>query len=101
MNKQSTPSIPSCVRPTLYIGLGGAGEEVLLSLRRKILNNVWANSGSKKSIASLGEFPAAQFIQFDLDTTINNRKAQAEDLQFNTIKFNDAEKIPGTFNLSS
>lgn len=51
------------VRPTLFIGLGGTGKEILLRLRRRILQHDWAGG----RISDIGRFPVASFIYFDLD----------------------------------
>ena len=53
------------LRPTLYIGVGGTGMEVMMRVRRRILNASWGND--KVRLQSLCEFPLAQFIHFDLD----------------------------------
>lgn len=89
------------LRPTLFIGVGGTGMEVLLRMRRRILNTLWGGAGSKVRIDSLTEFPVAQFIQFDLDSgaVIDSGRAQSEDLQFDAIKFTDDEKIVESFDM--
>ena len=40
------------VRPTLFIGVGGTGMEVLMRVRRKILNNLWGSSQQQVRIDS-------------------------------------------------
>lgn len=89
------------VRPTLFIGVGGTGMEVLMRLRRRILNNMWGNPGNRVHIDKLTEFPIAQFIQLDLDSgaLIDSGRAQSEDLQFDQVKFTEEEKIIETFDL--
>lgn len=52
------------VLPTVFIALGGTGMEILLRLRRRILQHNWAGH----SLMSLDEFPVARFIYFDTDT---------------------------------
>lgn len=52
------------VRPTVFVGVGGTGMEVLLRLRRRILQTEW-NGGR---INNLSEFPVARFLYFDTDT---------------------------------
>lgn len=81
------------VRPTLYIGLGGTGMEIMMHMRRRILNSNWGHD--KVLLKSLSQFPIAQFIHFDLDAypTINKDHVSLEDLEFNLVKFNDDEKI--------
>ena len=89
------------LRPTLFIGIGGTGMEVLMRVRRRILNTLWGGSGARTRVESLAEFPVAQFIQFDLDTgaVIDSGRAQAEDLQFDLVKFTDDEKIVESFDM--
>lgn len=53
------------VIPTLYIGLGGTGLEVLLRLRRRMLTAAWGPRGQR--LNSLDDFPAAEFLYYDLD----------------------------------
>lgn len=87
------------LRPTLFIGVGGTGMEVLMRVRRRVLNTPWGNSGVR--VDSLAEFPVAQFIQFDLDqgAIIDSGRAQAEDLQFDLVKFTDEEKLVESFDI--
>ena len=51
------------VRPTVFIGLGGTGMEVLLRLRRRILAERW----NGQQLKSIGDFPIAAFLYFDTD----------------------------------
>ena len=56
--------------PVLFIGLGGTGMEVILRIRRRILHATWGKGmGRAVRVASLEEFPVAEFIHFDLDQT--------------------------------
>jgi hypothetical protein len=89
------------LRPTLFIGVGGTGMEVLMRVRRRILNTLWGGSGARTRVESLADFPIAQFIQFDLDSgaVIDSGRAQAEDLQFDLVKFSDEEKIVESFDM--
>jgi len=89
------------LRPTLFIGVGGTGMEVLMRVRRRILNTLWGGSGAKTRVESLADFPVAQFIQFDLDTgaVIDSGRAQSDDLQFDLIKFSDEDKIVESFDM--
>ena len=89
------------VRPTLFIGVGGTGMEVLMRVRRRILNKLWGGSGARMRIDSLVDFPVAQFIQFDLDSgaVIDSGRAQADDLQFDQVKFSDEDKIVESFDI--
>ena len=50
------------VRPTLYVALGGTGKEVLLRLRRRILETLW----NGQRIEKLDDFRVASFLYFDL-----------------------------------
>ncbi len=50
------------VRPTLYVALGGTGKEVLLLLRRRILETLWNGHRVEK----LDDFKVASFLYFDL-----------------------------------
>jgi hypothetical protein len=89
------------LRPTLYIGVGGTGMEVLMRVRRRILNALWGSAGQRKRVDNLAEFPVAQFIQFDLDNgaLIDSGRSRAEDLQFNQVKFSDDDKIVEGFDM--
>lgn len=89
------------VRPTLFIGVGGTGMEVLMRVRRRILNNMWGNASRRVRIDSLSEFPMAQFIQLDLDSgaVIDSGRSQSEDLQYEQVKFSDDDKIVETFDM--
>lgn len=87
------------LRPTLYIGVGGTGMEVMMRVRRRILNASWG--GDNVRLESLSQFPIAQFIHFDLDqgAIIDSGRAQTEDLQYNLVKFSDEEKIIESFDI--
>ena len=87
------------LRPTLFIGVGGTGMQVLMRVRRRILNTLWGNPGQRQRVDKLDEFPVAQFIQFDLDSgaVVESGESQAQDLQFDLLKFTDDEKIVGSF----
>lgn len=89
------------LRPTLFIGIGGTGMEVLMRVRRRILNTLWGDTGARSRVDSLADFPVAQFIQFDLDTgaVIDSGRAQAEDLQYDLVKFSDDDKIVEQFDM--
>lgn len=89
------------IRPTLFIGIGGTGMEVLMRVRRRILNTLWGSESSRSAIESLTDFPIAQFIQFDLDTgaVIDSGRAQSDDLQYDLVKFTDDEKIVESFDM--
>jgi hypothetical protein len=52
------------VRPTVFVALGGTGMEILLRLRRRILQADWKGT----RLNSMSEFPLAGFLYFDTDT---------------------------------
>ena len=83
------------LRPTLFIGVGGTGMQVLMRVRRRILNTLWGSAGRRTRVESLTEFPVAQFIHFDLDngSLVESGESQAQDLQFDLLKFTDDEKL--------
>ncbi|TCM67532.1 uncharacterized protein DUF4339 [Acinetobacter calcoaceticus] len=87
------------LRPTLYIGVGGTGMEVMMRVRRRILNASWGSDNVR--LENLSQFPIAQFIHFDLDqgAIIDSGRAQTEDLQYNLVKFTDDEKIVESFDI--
>ncbi len=87
------------LRPTLFIGVGGTGMQVLMRVRRRILNTLWGGAGHRTRVENLTEFPVAQFIHFDLDNgaLVESGESQAQDLQFDLLKFTDDEKIVGSF----
>ncbi|MFZ4877332.1 tubulin-like doman-containing protein [Janthinobacterium sp. Mn2066] len=87
------------LRPTLFIGVGGTGMQVLMRVRRRILNTLWGNAGNRTRVENLTEFPVAQFIHFDLDNgaVVESGESQAKDLQFDLLKFTDDEKVVGSF----
>lgn len=110
MTDQNTPSPAAAapkqetlmdVRPTLFIGVGGTGMEVLMRVRRRILNTQWGGASRNVRIDSLTEFPIAQFIQLDLDSgaTIDSGRSKSEDLQYEQVKFSDEDKIIETFDM--
>jgi hypothetical protein len=57
------------IQPTLFIALGGIGAGIALRLRRRILDHSWRSQENPVKINSLDEFPAAQFIYYDLDSS--------------------------------
>ena len=89
------------LRPTLFIGVGGTGMEVLMRVRRRILNTLWGSATRRTRVESLVEFPVAQFIQFDLDNgaIVEANRAQADDLQFPLVRFTDDERVVETFDM--
>jgi hypothetical protein len=80
------------VRPTVYIAVGGTGKEILLRLRRRILNSNWkGNDGEVRKIDSLAEFPIAAFLYFDVDTeeAKEGDKSRKSDLLAGHVAFNE------------
>ncbi len=88
------------VLPTLYIAVGGTGMEVLLRVRRRLMNAWWGTEANSR-LASLGDFPLAQFLHFDLDggAVKEQGKATRTDLLDEVVKFTDEEKFVETFDL--
>ena len=89
------------LRPTLFIGIGGTGMQVLMRVRRRILNTLWGGAGKRTRIEGLADFPIAQFIHFDLDNgaVIESGESQAKDLQFDQVKFTDDDKVVESFDM--
>lgn len=89
------------LRPTLFIGIGGTGMQVLMRVRRRILNTLWGGAGNRTRIEGLADFPIAQFIHFDLDNgaVIESGESQAKDLQFDQVKFTDDDKVVESFDM--
>ena len=89
------------LRPTLFIGIGGTGMQVLMRVRRRILNTLWGGAGNRTRIEGLSDFPIAQFIHFDLDNgaVIESGESQAKDLQFDQVKFTDDDKVVESFDM--
>jgi hypothetical protein len=89
------------LRPTLFIGAGGSGMEVLLRIRRRILGAVW-NPRQPVRIDAIGEFPVARFLHLDLDggALIDEGKSQQSDPWFNLVKLGDEEKLVEPFDLA-
>lgn len=77
------------VQPTVFIGLGGTGKEILLRLRRRIILHRW----NKIRLNSVADFPIAQFMYFDLDTQEAKESdiASATDLLGSVVKFQQGE----------
>jgi hypothetical protein len=73
------------VMPTVFIALGGTGMEILLRLRRRILQHNWSGT----SIMSLDEFSPARFVYFDTDTAEarESGRAAATDVLASRVAF--------------
>ena len=83
------------VWPTLFIGVGGTGMEISLRVRRRLLNHIWGDAENPIRLASLTEFPLAQFINFDLDAGATEEKGKAATMDplSNLVKFTEEEKL--------
>lgn len=83
----TTPLEDKAVGPTLFIGLGGTGKEVLLRLRRKIV----------EGYGSLERLPFLRFTHIDTDK--NQTAAEQYDLRsaddplYHDVKFSTTERI--------
>jgi hypothetical protein len=82
------------LRPTLFIGAGGTGMEVMMRIRRRILSNVW-NRQHPTRVESIADFPVARFLHFDLDShaIIDEGKSQRTDPWFELVKLADEERL--------
>lgn len=81
--KQDTP-----VSPTLVLGLGGTGKEVLLRLRRLIVER----------FGNLNELPCVEFLHIDTDQKQTAREQYDlkadDDALYKKVRFQPAETIP-------
>ena len=86
------------VRPTVFVALGGTGMEVLLRLRRRILQADW--NGTR--ISALDQFPAASFLYFDTDTLEAREagRAAATDALSAKVAFREGETLQKAVNLA-
>jgi hypothetical protein len=82
------------LRPTLFIGAGGTGMEVMMRIRRRILSAVW-NRQHPTRVESIGDFPVARFLHFDLDNQaiIDEGKSQRTDPWFELVKLSEEERL--------
>jgi hypothetical protein len=82
------------LRPTLFIGAGGTGMEVMLRIRRRILSEVW-NRHNPTRVESINQFPVARFLHFDLDNNaiIDEGKSQRTDPWYELVKLSDEERL--------
>jgi hypothetical protein len=71
------------IRPTLYIGLGGTGKEVLLRLRRRFYERF-----------RTGVPPCTRFLWIDTDTRDMDAKGEALDAALSAVAFEEHEKVP-------
>ncbi|MFD0937813.1 tubulin-like doman-containing protein, partial [Methylobacterium trifolii] len=86
------------VRPTVFVALGGTGMEVLLRLRRRILQADW--NGAR--LNAIDEFPAASFLYFDTDTldARESGRAAATDPMAAKVAFSEGETLQKAVNLA-
>jgi hypothetical protein len=82
------------LRPTLFIGAGGTGMEVMMRIRRRILSAVW-NRHNPTRVESIGQFPVARFLHVDLDSgaVIDEGKSQHTDPWYELVKLSDEERL--------
>jgi hypothetical protein len=92
LNKKSELKVD--LRPTLFIGAGGTGMEVMMRIRRRILSAVW-NRQHPTRVESITDFPVARFLHFDLDNQaiIDEGKSQQTDPWFELVKLSDEERL--------
>ena len=79
------------VQPTLFVGLGGTGMQILLRLRRRILQGDW----NGRRIDDLSRFPIASFVYFDTDlrTAIESDRQQGSDPLARIVAFRENERL--------
>jgi len=82
------------LRPTLFIGAGGTGMEVMMRIRRRILSAVW-NRRHPARVEAIADFPVARFLHFDLDNNavIDEGKSQRTDPWYDLVKLSDEERL--------
>jgi len=82
------------LRPTLFIGAGGTGMEVMMRIRRRILSAVW-NKQHPTRVESIADFPVARFLHFDLDNNaiIDEGKSQRTDPWYELVRLSDEERL--------
>jgi hypothetical protein len=80
--------------PTLFIGAGGTGMEVMMRIRRRIMSEVW-NRHNPTRVESIAEFPVARFLHFDLDNNaiIDEGKSLRTDPWYELVKLADEERL--------
>ncbi|UUZ52846.1 hypothetical protein LP419_27240 [Massilia sp. H-1] len=68
--------------------------EVMLRIRRRILSEVW-NRHNPTRVESIGQFPVARFLHFDLDNNavIDEGKSQRTDPWYELVKLADEERL--------
>jgi len=89
------------VVPTLFIGAGGTGAEVLWRIRRRILSRVWRGQNGPTRLAKLDEFPFAEFLHIDLDSsTVTESGKSSDDPLATAITFKSRESLVKKLDLS-
>jgi hypothetical protein len=88
------------LRPTLFIGAGGTGMEVMMRIRRHILSAVW-NRQHPTRVESIADFPVARFLHFDLDhhAVIDEGKSLRTDPWYELVKLSDEERLVESLDL--
>ena len=89
------------VVPTLFIGVGGTGAEVLWRVRRRILSKVWTGGPQALRLDSLDQFSFAQFLHIDLDfnTVVETGRSSDDPLQ-SAVSFKPSERYVNKLDLS-
>jgi hypothetical protein len=82
------------LRPTLFIGAGGTGMEVMMRIRRRILSEVW-NRRDPTRVDTIAQFPVARFLHFDLDggAVIDEGKSLRSDPWYELVRLSDEERL--------
>lgn len=96
--KSTEKKIIKEVVPTLFVAVGGTGMEILMRLRRGLLAYNWGNHSSPYRLASLSEFPIAEFINFDLaqGDVLERGKSANSDTQASLVTFSSSERLTET-----
>ncbi|MES2261537.1 MAG: tubulin-like doman-containing protein [Pseudomonadota bacterium] len=89
------------LRPTLFIGAGGTGMEVMMRIRRRILSAVW-NRNNPTRVDAIGQFPVARFLHVDLDSgaIIDEGKSQRTDPWYELVRLSDEERLVEAIDLA-
>ena len=82
----------------MFVALGGTGKEVLLRLRRRIIQADWGG----ERLHSIAEFPVAKFFYFDTDTTEarESDRAATSDPLYAAVKFTPGETLQKSVNIA-
>ena len=81
------------VMPTLFVGLGGTGAEVMMRIRRRIISQFWGIDRVRLDV--VGDFPAARFLHIDLDQTplSGSEKSADNDPVASKVKLSENERL--------